>query len=79
MKLTHFIDKYLFVGVGMFKKASWIAVLGLLAACSSAAPSTAAVGQPAPAFTEMSVDGSQVRLSDYNGQAVLLYFSMADG
>ena len=63
----------------MFKRASWITALALLAACSSAAPSTAAVGQPAPAFTEMAVSGGQVRLSDYDGQAVLLYFSMADG
>lgn len=63
----------------MFKKVSWFLALGLLAACSSSGPATAAVGQPAPDFTEMSVNGSSVSLSDFDGRSLLLYFSMADG
>jgi hypothetical protein len=63
----------------MVKQVSWIVALGLLAACSSGGPATAEVGQPGPAFTEMSVNGSSISLRDFDGQAVLLYFSMADG
>ncbi len=63
----------------MFKKTSWLLALGLLAACSSGAPATAEVGQPAPDFTVTSVDQGQVSLGDFEGQDVLLYFSMADG
>ena len=63
----------------MFKKVSWILALSVLAACSSSGLATAAVGQPAPTFSEPAVEGGQVSLNDYQGQAVLLYFSMADG
>jgi cytochrome oxidase Cu insertion factor (SCO1/SenC/PrrC family) len=65
----------------MFKKMSWLFVLslGLLAACSSGAPATAVVGQQAPDFTVTDVEQSQVSLGDFEDQAVLLYFSMADG
>jgi hypothetical protein len=63
----------------MIKRVSWILALGLLAACSSGGSAVAEVSQPAPDFTEPSVDGGQVSLGDYDGQTVLLYFSMADG
>ena len=65
----------------MSKRTSWLLVLSLalLAACSGGAPSTAEVGQPAPDFSVTSVDQGQVSLGDFEDQAVLLYFSMADG
>jgi peroxiredoxin len=37
------------------------------------------VGQQAPDFTVTDVEQSQVSLGDFEDQAVLLYFSMADG
>jgi cytochrome oxidase Cu insertion factor (SCO1/SenC/PrrC family) len=65
----------------MFKNTSWLLALGLglLAACSSGAPATAAVGQLAPDFTVTDVEQSQISLGDFEDQTVLLYFSMADG
>jgi cytochrome oxidase Cu insertion factor (SCO1/SenC/PrrC family) len=40
---------------------------------------TVAVGDAAPAFTLPIAEGGQTSLSDYRGQAVLLYFSMGPG
>ncbi len=35
---------------------------------------TVAVGSPAPDFTLTSIDGQEVRLSDYRGRKVVLVF-----
>ena len=69
-----------------------IAVLAfalLAAACTSAPESSGAsdvggvedvkVGDAAPSFTLPTSDGGNASLSDYQGQAVLLYFSMGPG
>ena len=56
-----------------------------LASCSGSgadqAPSSGEVrvGQLAPDFTLPSADGTKVRLSDFKGKPVLLYFSMGPG
>lgn len=49
----------------------------LLAACGDS--SGLQVGDDAPDFSLQSVDGKRVSISDYSGQAVLLYFHMAMG
>lgn len=61
----------------------------LMAACTSAPPSVGASGgadganvaegDAAPAFTLPTAEGGRASLSDYRGQAVLLYFSMGPG
>ena len=40
---------------------------------------TVKVGDAAPNFTLPTADGGKTSLSDYRGQAVLLYFSMGPG
>lgn len=66
--------------------APWIAVialavLGLAIWTTGSKPAGGAVAapKPAPAFTLPATDGSQVSLSDYRGQNVLLYFSEGVG
>lgn len=55
-----------------------LAVLGLLlAACGG--DSGLAVGDRAPAFELSDAAGGTVGLAEYEDQAVLLYFHMADG
>ena len=61
----------------------------LSAACTSAPESSGGsnvgeagvlkVGDAAPSFTLPTADGGEASLSDYRGQAVLLYFSMGPG
>ena len=52
----------------------------LLAACGgNSAQNKIAIGNPAPDFTLTSSDSTQVSLSDYKGEPVLLFFHMAGG
>jgi cytochrome oxidase Cu insertion factor (SCO1/SenC/PrrC family) len=74
----------------IMRLAVGVLVSALLAtACTSAPESsggspagdagTVAVGNAAPAFTLPTAEGGPTSLSDYRGQAVLLYFSMGPG
>jgi len=53
-----------------------LGTLGLMAAADKS--SQPAVGQPAPDFSLTTGDGSQVRLKDYRGKWVVLYFYPKD-
>ena len=53
-------------------RRSLIATAALLAFTTSASAQTAAVGQPAPAFTLQDTAGKPVRLSDFKGKYVVL-------
>ncbi len=50
----------------------------VLTGCAPAQPGVA-VGDSAPEFTLPSVQGKDVRLSDYQGKPVLLFFHIAVG
>ncbi len=54
------------------------AALILCAAAAAGAQEMPAAGEPAPAFTLNSQDGAPVRLSDYRGKWVVLYFYPRD-
>ena len=57
-----------------------LTVAFLLSACvGDSVPTQVETGNPAPDFTLTSSDGSQVSLSEYKGQPVLLFFHMAGG
>ena len=75
---------------GSVRLAVGVLVSALLAAACTSAPeasggsdvgdgATVKVGDAAPSFTLPTADGGRVSLSDYRGQAVLLYFSMGPG
>ena len=53
-------------------RRSLIATAALLAFATGASAQTAAVGQPAPAFTLQDTAGKTVRLSDFKGKYVVL-------
>ena len=75
---------------GNMRLAVGVLVTAVLAAACTSAPEssggsdggdggTVKVGDPAPSFTLPTADGGKTSLSDYRGQAVLLYFSMGPG
>ncbi len=53
-----------------------VALLGLLAvqACTPSSASAVSVGEPAPDFTLVDLDGNQVSLSDFRGKTVFVNF-----
>ena len=76
--------------IGSVRLAVGVLVSALLAGAWTNAPessggsdagdgATVGVGDAAPAFTLPTAEGGQASLSDYRGQAVLLYFSLGPG
>ena len=53
-----------------------VVLFGLLAvqACTAASASVVSVGEPAPDFTLVDLDGNQVSLSDFRGETVFINF-----
>jgi peroxiredoxin len=49
-------------------------VLGLVASLTGAALAALTVGQPAPLFTLMSLDGRGISLSEFKGKPVVVNF-----
>ncbi len=49
-----------------------LCILSLVALCGAAQLSAAEIGQPAPDFTGMDINGKTIKLSDYKGKIVVL-------